>query len=343
VRKGAPLTVLECGVASAVGLSAAATYASIRARIDGFRETRFMAQGGGWIVGAEAPLDGAWRGVHRLAHLLAGPVRECLEQVPEMAPEAIPVLLGVAEPDRPGRFARLDHDLGVLLQEILGVRFHPASRVLALGRIAAAIGLRDASTLLNEQGCKRAIVACVDTYLSSATLAAFHARRRLLSPANSNGFIPGEAAAALLVAPGGSGPGLDVLSLGLGVENATIESEEPMRGDGLAAAFAHALRGAELEMAGVGYRIGTMSGEQYWFREFDLATSRLLRGRHDFMDLWHPADCIGEAGAASLPVGIGLALIAARKNFAAGDPVLLAAANDDGRRAALVVAAGGSG
>ncbi len=93
-------------------------------------------------------------------------------------------------------------------------------------------------------------------------------------------------------------------------------------------------------MAEIGYRIGTMSGEQYWFKEFDLATSRLLRGRHDFMDIWHPADCIGETGASSMICCIGLALEAARKRYASGDPVLVTASNDDGRRVALILHAG---
>jgi 3-oxoacyl-[acyl-carrier-protein] synthase-1 len=114
-------------------------------------------------------------------------------------------------------------------------------------------------------------------------------------------------------------------------------SEEPLRGEGLARAFRQALAGAGLEMARVGYRIGTMSGEQYWFKEFELATSRLLRGRHEFMDLWHPADCIGEVGAASLPCCIAVAAMAVRKGYAAGDPVLVTASNDDSRRAALVL------
>ena len=109
----------------------------------------------------------------------------------------------------------------------------------------------------------------------------------------------------------------------MAIEQATIESEEPLRGDGLAAAFRQALTAAGLAMADIGYRIGTMSGEQYWFKEFDLATSRLLRGRHEFMDIWHPADCIGETGAARLPCCLAVAFTAARKGYAAGDPVLV--------------------
>ena len=132
--------------------------------------------------------------------------------------------------------------------------------------------------------------------------------------------------------------GLVIRSLGLAVEHATIESEEPLRADGLTAAFRQALTAAGLAMADIGYRIGTMSGEQYWFKEFDLATSRLLRGRHEFMDIWHPADCIGETGAAACPAASPSRPWRPHKGYAAGDPVLVTASNDDGRRAALVLA-----
>ena len=145
-------------------------------------------------------------------------------------------------------------------------------------------------------------------------------RGRLLTPANSNGFIPGEAGAAILLGPGNAGAGLAIRSLGLAVEQATIESEEPLRADGLTAAFRQALTAAGLAMADIGYRIGTMSGEQYWFKEFDLATSRLLRGRHEFMDIWHPADCIGETGAASLLCCLAVGFAAAAKGYAPGRP-----------------------
>ena len=127
--------------------------------------------------------------------------------------------------------------------------------------------------------------------------------------------------------------------LGLAVEQATIESEEPLRADGLTAAFRQALTAAGLAMADIGYRIGTMSGEQYWFKEVDLATSRLLRGRHEFMDSGirptasarrAPLRC--RCCSASRPM-------AARKGYARGRPGAgPRPSNDDGRRAALVLA-----
>lgn len=338
----APLAILACGMTTAVGLTAPASCAAIRARLDGFRETRFMARGGEWIIGAEVPLEEPWRGPPRLARLVEGPLRECLAAT-DRRPETIPVLLCVAEPDRPGRLGGLDRELLAEVQALLGVGLDPRSRTVPMGRVGAAVGIREASRLVNERAAERVIVAGVDTYLVAETLRALDERHRLLTPANSDGLIPGEAGAALLLGPGDAGPGLAVRSLGLGVERATIESGEPLRADGLTAAFRQALADAGLAMAQIGYRIGAMSGEQYWFKELDLATSRLLRGRHEFMDLWHPADGVGETGAASLPCCLAVAWAAARKGYAAGDPALVCAGNDDGRRAALILSAGGSG
>lgn len=334
----APLSILACGMTTAVGLTAAASCAAIRARLDGFRETRFMARGGEWIVGAEVPLEEPWRGLPRLARLVEGPIRECLAAT-DARPEQIPVFLCVAEPDRPGRLDALDHDLFADICALLGMAFDPRSRVVPMGRVGAAVAIKEASRLISEQGVEWVIVAGVDSYLLAGTLPALDDRSRLLTPANSNGFIPGEAGAAILLASGNAGAGLAVLSLGLAIEEATIESEEPLRADGLTTAFRQALTTAGLAMADIGYRIGTMSGEQYWFKEFDLATSRVLRGRHEFMDIWHPADCIGETGAASYLCCIGLAFEAAIKHYASGNPVLLTASNDDRKRAALIAAA----
>lgn len=334
----APLSILACGMTTAVGLTAAASCAAIRARLDGFRETRFMARGGDWIVGAEVPLEEPWRGIPRLARLVEGPIRECLAAA-DVRPEEIPVFLCVAEPDRPGRLDGLDRDLFAETCELLGVSFDSRSRVVAMGRVSAAVGIKEVSKLINKQGVEQAIVAGVDTYLMAETLRAFDNGSRLLTPANSNGFIPGEAGAAILIGGGHEGTGLAIRSLGLGVEPATIESDEPLRADGLTAAYRQALATAGLTMAEIGYRLGTMSGEQYWFKEFDLATSRLLRSRHEFMDVWHPADCIGETGAASMLCCICLTAEATRKQFDAGSPLLITISNDDSRRAALILVA----
>ena len=232
----APLTILGCGLTTAVGLTAPASCAAIRACIDGFRETSFMARDGSRMIAAEVPIEEPRRGLARLAHVVAGPIRECLDLIPEPARGEIPLLLGVAEPGRPGRFAGLDTQLLPLVQEVLEQRFHARSLIIPMGRVAGAVGIREAGKLVNERAFERVIVAGVDSDPVAATLYNLDERCRLLTGNNSNGFIPGEAGSAVLVGPSDSGPGLAVLSLGLAVEKATIERDEPLRGEGLASA-----------------------------------------------------------------------------------------------------------
>jgi 3-oxoacyl-[acyl-carrier-protein] synthase-1 len=337
----APVAILGCGMMTGVGLTAEASCAAIRARLDNFRETRFIARGGDWIIGSEVPLEQPWRGIAKLARLLAGPLRECLDLVPAVPPESIPVLMCVAEEDRPGRLEGLGNPLFLEACGLLGVRFHPDSRVIAQGRVGGATALHHASRMIYENGFHQVIVASVDSYLVAATLRAYDDRERLLTPANSNGFIPGEAGAALLIGRPEATNGFRCLGFGFAIEKATVESEEPLRGDGMVTALQQALTAAGLKMAQIGYRMADLSGEQYRFKEADLAVSRILRDRREFQDLWHPADCIGDTGAAAMPNMLGVALIAARKGYAAGDPVLAHCSNDDGRRAAIVLSGGG--
>jgi 3-oxoacyl-[acyl-carrier-protein] synthase-1 len=332
----APILVVGCGMTTAVGLTAPASCAAIRAGISGFRETRFMALGGTPIVGAEAPLGREARGLRRLAQLVAGPIRECLAVEPSLVTQTLPLLLSVAETTRPGRFSDLDISLLPMIQDVLNTRFHPSSRVIAMGRVAGAIAIREATKLVNDQGFRRVIIAGVDNYLIRATVEHFDDCNRLLTERNSNGFIPGEAGAALLVGADDGSAGLRVRSLGLAVEEAVIDSDRPLRGEGLAMAYRQALAAANLGLHEIDYRMGDCSGEQYWFKEVTFAVARLMRIRKEFQDFWCPADCLGETGAAAIPCMAGAAWWAARKGYAPGPLGLLHAANDDGRRVALV-------
>jgi len=107
-------------------------------------------------------------------------------------------------------------------------------------------------------------------------------------------------------------------------------------------AFRAALADAGCTFDQVDYRIADVSGEQYGFREAALAIGRTIRKVKAKFDLWNPADCVGEVGAAIGPLLLGVALAAARKGYAPGPGVLCHLANDDGARAALILAYRGS-
>jgi len=84
------------------------------------------------------------------------------------------------------------------------------------------------------------------------------------------------------------------------------------------------------------WRIADLSGEQYYFKEAALALQKTLRRRQEAMDLWHPAECIGETGSAIGPAMLGVAAAACHKQYAPGPQILLHTANDAGERAAIV-------
>jgi 3-oxoacyl-[acyl-carrier-protein] synthase I len=343
-----PISILASGMVTAVGLDASSSCAAIRCGIDGFSETRFMDKGGEWIIGAQVPLEQPWRGLPKLLHMVVPAIRECLAHIGTARPEEIPLLLGVAEKQRPGRFQGLDDQLSQEVQTALGVRFHPRSAVIAQGRVAGAIAMGIARELVYDKRVPCCIIAGVDTYLVAATLADHEANDRLLTSLNPNGFIPGEAAAAVLVSasPSPRHPARSAVTcfgMGTGLEKVTINSEEPLRADGLVQAFNAAFADAQRGYEHVDYRLTDCNGEQYWFKEAALAMTRTLRRHKSIFDIWHPADCIGEAGAANVLCAFAVGLAAASKRYAPGHGLLCHFGSDDGQRFAFVLAASSEG
>ncbi|WP_458024013.1 hypothetical protein [Pseudomonas aeruginosa] len=333
------LSIVASGMVGAVGLSAPASCAAIRCALDNFQETRFIDQGGEWLLAASVPLEQPWRGRAKLLKMVARAIDEALRGQPELDCTELPLLLCVAEGDRPGRCAGLDESFLRDLEGELGRRFHPSSALIARGRVGGAVALLNARKLI-QGGCRQVLVAGVDSFVSGPTLAAYEARERLLTSQNSNGFIPGEGAAAVLVAAPlhEEAPQLLCIGLGFGIEKATVESEDlPLRADGLTQAVRAALAEAGCGLEQMDYRLTDISGEQYYFKEASLTLSRNLRVLKPKFDLWHPADCIGECGAAIGPALLAVALAASRKGYGDGPNVFCHLGNDAGERAAALL------
>jgi 3-oxoacyl-[acyl-carrier-protein] synthase-1 len=325
---------------TSVGLTAPASCAAIRSAVDNFRETRFMDQNGEWLMGSEVPLGKPWRGDAKLVKMAAWAIRECVESGHELALAATPLLLCLPEREAVGHSAIDEDEFVRELQNDLGVRFHDRSEVIARGHVSLAVAVKRARRLLEGQDIQRVIVAASDSLLVSSTLADYEEKERLLTSSNSDGFIPGEAASAVVFesARGGSRPQLVCQGVGFGVENAPIDSEEPLRADGLTTAIRGALEDAGWDESLLDFKIVDVSGPQYQFKEAALAFGRIDRTKRTEFDIWHPADCVGEVGAAIGPIMIGVLKAAFEKGYAKGGRVLMHMGNDDGKRAALVFA-----
>lgn len=331
-----PIAVLRTGLVTPVGLSTAASCAAFRAKVTNPAETRFIDSDGEWIMAHQVPLARPWRGLAKLARMAAMAISEALEDLPRDLWSELPLVLCVAEAERPGRTVGLDDELFLLIQDELGVDFSPRSMIVAQGRVGVAVALLQARTMLTEQGASRVLVAATDSFLSWPTLSHYERESRLLTPANSNGFMPGEAAGALLLGMPAGQPGqLLCTGLGFGREAAFIDSDEPLRAEGLAHAVKGALAEAGCEMHHMDFRIADIAGEHYYFKEAALVVSRTLRVRKEEFDLWHPAECTGEAGAASGVAIVCAARAVCEKAYAHGPNILAHMANDAGQRAAV--------
>jgi len=334
-----PLAILATGMVTGVGLNAPATCAACRAAISNFTETRFMDEGGEFLIACQVPLEDPWRDKTKLLRMIGQAIRECLASVPETKPDRIPVIICLAEEKRAGRLEELDSHFSREVESLLGVRFHPSSAVISRGHIGGVLAIQLAEKLIHGDGCPMCLIAATDSYVVAETLADFQDKSRLLTSENSDGFIPGEAGSAILVGPGRKGAGYEfqVLGIGFGKEEATINSEEPSRADGLVEALRNAFTDSGKSFADLHYRITDMNGEQYPFKEATLAMARSLRPLKERFEHWHPANFIGEVGSAITPCVLGLAWTAARKGFAPGTGVLCHFGNDDGERAALIL------
>jgi 3-oxoacyl-(acyl-carrier-protein) synthase len=116
-----------------------------------------------------------------------------------------------------------------------------------------------------------------------------------------------------------------------------------LRADGLVAAIKQAVLDADVEYPEMAYRLTDNSGEQYGFKETALAMTRVVRPTKPKFDLEHPADCIGEIGAAIVPALLAVANMAERKSYAPGrfmgDVVLCHVGADWTERAAFILRA----
>lgn len=337
----APLHIRAAGMVTAVGLDTASACAAMRGRLDGFGETRFLGAAGGWLVGAPVPLPRNWIGMKRLAHLTAGAIAEILRKVPEAETDAA-LILCLAEETRPGR---PDPDAAAFarqLAEILDLPARIKTHIILHGRPSGFVALTRARRILASGEARHVLVAGADSYLTSAAVAHYIGGDRLLTPDNANGFIPGEAAAAVLCS---TDPGpLRLSGLGLSREeaflyNALGENGEhlPLRGDGMTRAYKVALDEANTALEHVEYRIADLIGEQYFFKQSALASLRTDSGHREMRDIWSPGESLGNIGAAVVPLMLGMALTAAEKGYAAGSPVLIEASGDDGACGAAVL------
>ncbi|MBV9644482.1 MAG: hypothetical protein JO334_12995 [Verrucomicrobia bacterium] len=334
------LVVKATGMVTCVGFNARSSCAAIRGRISGVAESNLWdAKRGVLIKAGKVSLPQWWDGTGKLAELVAPAIHECIVDALPIRPTDIPILLGVADEERPYRYEGLDDELLEEIESRLNIPHNVNSRLIPRDRVSGIVGLMEARELVERGKAAACIVAGVDSFLNQSVVEAYLERRRIVTAGNSNGFFPGEAGCAVLVGPSSSGreDELEILGFGSARETATIDSDKPMRAEGMTKAVRAALADARIAMHDTAYRITDLNGEHYKFKEAAFTLGRLMQKKTiDLYDLWHPIEFLGDIGAAIVPCVLAVALHAGQKRYEPGSRAVCHFGSDNGERAVVI-------
>jgi 3-oxoacyl-[acyl-carrier-protein] synthase-1 len=214
--------------------------------------------------------------------------------------------------------------------EARGARVPAALRfVLARGHAAGALAFERAAALLAGGEAAQAVIVGLDTHGERATLERLDLAGLLKSRRLRGGFVPGEAAAAVCVRAADSRAG-GVVVRGVGV---AYECGAPSTARALTRAVS-----SVVDAWGGGARAITtaaidLNGERARAKEWSFAATRALWSERATPLLCHPAAQLGDVGAASMPLLVGLVARGAARPGAA----LAVASSRDGLRGAVVL------
>lgn len=338
------LCIVAHGACCAVGHNARAAGAAIRARMNHFRETEFTDESGRPLIGSSLYDIRIWgeARLHMMFHAVLG---ECMIQLPARTNDSMDtaILLLCAEAARVGQYGRhLAWAEHMLERSVTGGKFHETSRVLPLGKAGIANALCEARRLLQlKNGPEFVVVAGVDSYLDAPVIEAMLADGRLASTQNSDGFIPGEAAAAIALSLAAPSSGIRsavwIEGIAEAREAATIGGEAPLRALGLSKAMRAAAADSGCQLADLDFHASGASGESWYARETGLALARALEKRVPTFPHHMVSKAVGEVGAACAPLTLAWLAQAMARPDRPGRRALAHFSGDDGLRAALVL------
>ncbi|MFK1438022.1 hypothetical protein ACIU0H_30805 [Pseudomonas aeruginosa] len=343
-----PLHLLGAGAVTSVGMSLPASAAAVRAALDNFQDTHFFDARGNSLRGARiphpVPAEEVLSGGHdRLASLLDMAIEECLHVAGARTrlPEHVTCLLLC--PEQRSSYHR---GLAVTCLQRSLAHYRPDTKpyYAHIGEEATdcADALSLAARLIHKQHASHVLLLALDSWLNTPDITQALHQDRLLTEDQPSGFIPGEAAVALLLGPmqetrASQPPGLDIVGSGTAQEPATLLSRAPCYGKGMATAIAAALAQTGIQAHQVDLRMADLAGEEYFFEESSYTWSRLLRADLPADHLFtQPASCLGHIGAAFGPFMLAYAWHLSRISRAPGINTLIQLSTPQQARAALV-------
>ncbi|QIL80762.1 hypothetical protein G7047_13250 [Diaphorobacter sp. HDW4A] len=341
---GTGMVIVGAGICCAVGQNAPAASCALRAGLDHFRESDFKGPDGEPIRVARIGHSEVWGGA-RLAQWLGFAIEEAMRELDTAERAQLPIILMGPDTDRPLGAEHEQFATVRSLKSAMPMQFGRGSKMISGGRGVLAKGLAHASKLLYSGQAPRVLLAGVDSFLNAPDITWYLREERLLVPGNSDGFIPGEGAAALVLErcdlrqhrrPQRSAF-THLLGVGFDVEEGRPDGSAPSRAQGLSRAVRSAMKEANVNMNDLHFRISDQNGESFFAKEAANAMTRCAEIGGHLPRVLTTADCTGEIGAATGPLMLAWIHHYLRHPDAPGPLGLLHLASDAGERTAIVV------
>ena len=226
-------------------------------------------------------------------------------------------------------------DLAPELTQRAGIEF-AHTEVAMSGHTGFFELLSRAREMLQEGSVARCVVGGADTYCCDERLSRLDQDGRLRSSANRDGLIPGEATGFFAFGPRGDADLPQVGPVASGTETQTIRGELFSAGGGLRDSLKSLPNGVPWRRV-----YCDLNGERYRSAEWGSAYVGLAERFTEDVMLIHPADCLGDVGAASGALLLAWAVEGMRRGYVGEPEVLLWTSSDAGSRRACTVRAAG--
>jgi 3-oxoacyl-[acyl-carrier-protein] synthase-1 len=316
--------VIGAGAQTPVGRSVLAAAAAVRCGISAYAEHPYMIDRHGepMVVAGAGWLDEALPADERVAVLGADAAREALAPLADRLAwlgGPLPVHLALSAENLPDASAR-ERVLGALLAGAGLDASRVEVEVVTDGHAGGLLALERAAWRLRAGQAHACLVGGADSWLDPERLEAIDVAGRLHSVNESWGFTPGEGAGFVALATGAAAAPLGLAPLAELVGVATAHETKCMGtrtvciGEGLTTAFRAVLD----PRWPVAHAYCDFNGETYRAEEYGFAVCRTSDRFVDAGSFTAGAECWGDVGAASAPLGVGLAVAAWARGYAPG-------------------------
>jgi len=347
ISNDTPLFIQDCSVITPTGNTLTATYAAIACGLSAFSETAYLNSASIPIKGCRVPEgalcliaeipEGLGERASRMLRLglsALEPLRSTLGSL------TLPLFLACPEthPSQQDASQMIGGAFFRDLYKLSNLKLDTANcRYISAGRTGGVELLALAREYFSKEGAgDTVVVGAIDSFFDADLLSLLDADGRLMANGKKTGFFPGEAAVFLIITSNAEQAKYrtHIKQTGLALEEGHYYDKEPNLANGMTSICHQMLaKNTPLQFS---HLWSTANGEPYFTRELGIIINRYSTYLSDSFIHHHPADCIGDCGAAS-----GLALVALSAESAESNQhsysSLVLTASDSQHRAGVIL------